>query len=144
VNEIRIVGIGSPFGADRLGWLVIEALRQNPPEADLIVCRQPAELPSLLAGCRRAVLVDALLGGHPPGTLLKFGPDALPEAGLGVSSHGFGVSAAVRLAATLGTLPAELVVLALEVGNPEREPAPEWIGRLAQAAQQESIIQLID
>ena len=87
---------------------------------------------------------DALLGGLPPGTLLKFGPDKLPETGLGVSSHGFGVSAAIRLAAALGQLPAELVVLALEVGSPDQAIAPEWIGRLAQAARQELTTQSID
>lgn len=134
MSDTRIIGIGSPFGADRLGWLVIDALRENPPEAGLIVCRQPAELPSLLAGCRRAILVDALLGDHPPGTLLEFGPDELPATGLAISSHGFGVSEAVRLAATLGALPAELVVLALEVGGPKQALAPEWIERLARAA----------
>ena len=75
---------------------------------------------SFVAATFGGMFRDLLLGDHPPGTLLEFGPDELPATGLGVSSHGFGVSEAVRLAATLGALPAELVVLALEVGGPEQ------------------------
>ncbi len=136
---MRIIGIGSPFGADRLGWLVIDALQAAalPPGIELVHCRQPIELPGLLTGCRRAILVDALIGGHPPGSLHRLGYSELATAGLGISSHGFGVGEAVQLAATLGNLPAELVVLGMEVGSPERVLEPEWISGLVDAVRSE-------
>lgn len=135
MSDTRIIGIGSPFGADRLGWLVIDALQAVPlpPGVELVHCRQPIELPGLFTGCRRVILVDALIGGHPPGSLLRIGYSGLATAGLGVSSHGFGVCEAVQLAATLGDLPDELVVLGMEVGSPEHALDPGWIGRMARA-----------
>lgn len=140
MNEaVRVIGIGSPFGADQLGWRVVDALRadQSLPGIGLLQCRQPSELPQLLAGCKKAVLVDAALAGREPGTLLRLGIGDLPAAGLAVSSHGFGVSEAVQLAGVLGSLPAGLVVLALETGSPEQPLLPEWIERLAQAVRLE-------
>lgn len=140
MNEaVRVIGIGSPFGVDQLGWRVVDALRadQSLPGIGLLQCRQPSELPLLLAGSKKAVLVDAALAGHAPGMVLRLGINDLPAAGLAVSSHGFGVSEAVQLAGVLGSLPAELVVLALETGSPDQPLLPEWIERLAQAVRLE-------
>lgn len=128
-----MIGIGSPFGADQLGWLVIDALRASSPslDASLVQCRHPGELPDLLAGYRRAILVDAVLADRPPGTLLRLSRDDLPHVGLGVSSHGLGVPQALALAAVLGALPEQLQVLGIEIGKENQPVNPAWIERLA-------------
>ena len=132
MNDTLVVGIGSPYGADRLGWQVIDALRviYPPVDAQLVQCRQPAELPALLSGWRRVILIDALLGGRISGTLLRLSREDLSNAGLGVSSHGFDVSAALKLAEMLGNSPDQLLVLGLEVGEKNQPVRPEWIERL--------------
>lgn len=139
MGEIRVIGIGSPFGADRLGWIVIDALRTYPALAHitLLQCHQPGELANLLAGCQHAILIDALIASHPPGTLLRLGLADLPSAGFGISSHGFGVNEAMQLADVLGNLPPTLIVLGLEVGDPNHELKPEWIELLVQATLRE-------
>lgn len=135
MNDTLVVGVGSPYGADRLGWQVIDALRviYPPVDAQLVQCRQPAELPALLTGWRRVILIDALLGGHLPGTLLRLSRQHLANAGLGMSSHGFDVPAALELAAILGNSPDQLLVLGLEVGEKNQPVHPEWIERLVLA-----------
>ena len=140
--KTRVIGIGSPFGADQLGWLVIDALyaKRSLPDIELLHCRQPAELPQLLAGCDKVILVDAMQAGDPAGTLRRFGPADLPAVGLAVSSHGFGVSEGVRLAATLGCQPAELVILGLEISQPEQPPARAWVDKLARAVRAEIML----
>lgn len=131
-----IIGVGSPFGADRLGWLAIEALRQREiaQDVELLQCRQPVELSSMMQGYDSVVLLDAMIGGHPLGTVVPCAWVDIPNAGLGVSSHGFGVGDALQLAQALGHLPRYLCVLGMEVGSAEQAIAPDWVTRLADAA----------
>ncbi|MDR3411219.1 MAG: hydrogenase maturation protease [Formivibrio sp.] len=137
--ETRVIGIGSPFGADRLGWAVIDALHEVhfADKTDLAYCRLPAELPDLMTGYSRVILVDALLGDCQVGTPLRLMREDLPHVGLGVSSHGFNVAAALELAAVLGSLPDQLLLLGLEVGESNQPINPEWIKRLVQMVQAE-------
>ena len=131
--ETRVIGIGSPFGADQLGWLALDVLRQRLPmlsSVELLPCRFPAELPNLLTGCSRAILLDALQGGFTPGSLQRFALAELPQSGLGVSSHGMDVAAALQLAKVLGSLPQRLIVLGIEVGKENQPVNPVWIERL--------------
>jgi len=139
VIETIVIGIGSPFGADRLGWAVIDALFEAgfDAKADLAYCRQPAELPDLLTGYSKVILVDALLGDQLAGTLQRLRRENLRCACLGVSSHGFNVSTSLELAEVLDCLPEQLLVLGLEVGEPNQPIKPEWIKRLVRAVQAE-------
>ncbi len=136
MNDIRVIGIGSPFGADRLGWQVIDALRVSAPtlsHVQLLHCRYPAELPNLLAGSVKAILIDALQGDYPLGTLLHLSMPDMPQAGLCISSHGMDVPAALQLTKALGNLPEQLLVLGMEVGKENQPVNPEWIERLVGA-----------
>ena len=118
-----MLGIGSPFGDDRVGWEVAETLQQDPWVAarnDLAVlaCDRPgAVLVELLQGAELAILIDAVQAGLDPGTVLSFeGADLHTQFGVLPSSHGFGLAAALELAKALGDLPAELVVFGIEIG----------------------------
>ncbi|PLK47615.1 hydrogenase maturation protease [Uliginosibacterium sp. TH139] len=132
MTETLIAGIGSPHGADRLGWAVIEALRHEalPGPVKLVACSLPAELTPLLLEAPRAIVIDALLGDGPAGTLHQLSVADLPQAALRLSSHGHGLDDAVRLACVLG-MPAErLCVLALDVLQPDASIQPEWVETL--------------
>lgn len=117
-----IVGVGSPFGDDRAGWLVVDALsalldEQARAAAGLLLAaldRPGAMLLEALGGVDRAVVVDAVVCGEAAGTVIE-----MDAAGLGkgarFSSHGFGVAEALALGAALGRLPRELRVVGIAV-----------------------------
>jgi len=132
MTEILIAGIGSPHGADRLGWAVIEALRTETLSVPvkLVACSLPSELTPLLLEAPRAIVIDALLGDGPAGTVHQLAVADLPQAALRLSSHGVGLLDAVLLASALG-MPAErLCVLALDVVRPDAPLDPAWIAGL--------------
>jgi hydrogenase maturation protease len=102
---LYIVGVGEPMaGDDGVGIRVIERLRGLglPPGTELFALRDPSMLATLLAGSRRAVVVDAVLDPERSGEVRLLGAAEL--AGLGrrsISSHGVDALTAVELARAL-------------------------------------------
>lgn len=132
MNATLIAGIGSPHGADRLGWAVIEALCAEtlPVPVNLVACSLPTELTPLLLEAPRAIVIDALLGSGPAGTIHQLRTADLPQAALRLSSHGVGLVDAVLLASVLGMPADRLCVLALDVVHHDADIAGEWITAL--------------
>jgi hydrogenase maturation protease len=127
----RFVCLGQRHaGDDGVGLLVGERLAERGFE--VAEARDAADLVEWLAGSGRVVLVDAIVGAGPPGTVLHLGPDAIEsERGL-VSSHAFSVRQAVALARALHGDEAgrDLHVVAIAIASPtagssERSPAVE-------------------
>lgn len=132
LHDTLIAGIGSPHGADRLGWAVIDALRAQalPPSVKLLACSLPTELTPLLLSSARVIVVDALLGAGPAGAIHRLRAAELPGTALRLSSHGVGLADAVLLASALGMPEDRLWVLALDVLDPEAEIEAGWIRAL--------------
>jgi hydrogenase maturation protease len=117
---IRIIGIGSPFGDDALGLAAARVLERAPPAgAQVVVVDRPgASLLDLLDGVDAAILIDAIRSGSPPGTLHDLDlRDVLRSSVRPVSSHDFGVAAAIQLADALGKLPARGRLLGIEIAS---------------------------
>ncbi len=122
VSKILILGIGSPFGDDRLGWVVLEALQHSSALTAVtdgsisfaVLDRPGALLPAQWHGADCVIVVDAVRSGAPPGTCHTFGADEW-TALQPVSSHGFGLAAALGLARVLDALPPYLVVYGMEI-----------------------------
>ena len=115
---VHVVGIGSPHGADRSGWLLIEALReagleQRFPGVTLQQCSVPAHLVSLLQGCRLAILVDAVEGMA--GSVTRLQPHDIAGCDSLYALHGFGVAEALALVDTLLDPPPSVVLFAVGV-----------------------------
>lgn len=95
-----IVGIGQhAAGDDAVGLLVVRALAARGLEI-----RESADasiLLTLLEAERRVVVVDAVVGGGPPGAVLRLDTGALAGGPAPLSSHGLGVADALELARTL-------------------------------------------
>lgn len=129
MKRTAIVGVGSPFGDDRAGWLVIEALaaaNDEPTRAaagvTLVALDRPGTvLLEHLRDVDRAVVIDALRGGAAPGTILRLDAGQLQADGR-ISSHGVGVAEALSLGAMLRMLPPQLALFAIAVG-PDAESA---------------------
>ena len=122
--RLRIVGIGSPFGADRLGWDVIDMAGSGPlPDGvEAVRCANPlSELPALMRGVESVFLVDAL-AGVPPGTVVRCTRAELRDRDATLSSHGLSVDLALDLAEALGELPRSLRIFGLGIGvEPEAD-----------------------
>ena len=95
-----VVGIGQLAGGDDgVGLVVARTLAARGLET-----RESADASvvlALLAAERRVVLVDAVVGGGAPGSVLRLTAEALESGPRPLSSHGLGVAEALELASTL-------------------------------------------
>jgi hydrogenase maturation protease len=114
----RIIGIGSPFGADQLGWRAIDLLQETGlSDCELIKLDRPgSQLIHYLADAQNVVLIDAVAGDQPPGTVMRLQRDELSLAACQTSSHGFGVAEALQMAAQLDLLPKHLLLIGVQIG----------------------------
>jgi hydrogenase maturation protease len=124
VRPLRVLGIGSPFGDDQVGWRVAEALLRFPICAEgvlarvsVALCDRPgARLLALAEGAELLVLVDAVQSGARPGTVHRLDDDAAAIADSLLSGHGFGVASALALGRALGVLSGRVALYGVEIG----------------------------
>jgi hydrogenase maturation protease len=122
-DRVHIIGVGSPFGDDRLGWVAGESLRRSPVLNDLepwrivisILDRPGTMLLAHWQDAGMVIVIDAVRSGALPGTCFRFDAGEWAVSGLPASSHGFGVAAALELARALGDLPSRLLVRGVEI-----------------------------
>ena len=122
--RLSILGIGSPFGADRIGWDVVEALGASHPHCryargELRIGssdRPGVGLLEQLRDCEEVWIVDALEGGR-VGRLRWLVPEELGRARENFSTHGAGVAEALALGAALNEPLPAISLLAIETGN---------------------------
>lgn len=114
-----VIGIGNPDrGDDGIGPLVARRLIGRLPPG-VAVIERTGDVLALIEdwkGSDVVVLVDAAAPTTSPGRVhrLDLVKDTLPTELSLASTHAFGVSQAVGLARTLGLLPANVVVYAIE------------------------------
>jgi len=126
MNRVRIIGIGSPFGDDRIGWEMIEAiaasgiLERFPPDfVSACCCARPGGgLLSLFENVGTAIVIDAMMSGASAGTVRRLTQSELEQTRGLLSSHGISVAETVALGRILGLLPATLVFYGIEVQRP--------------------------
>jgi len=116
----RVIGLGSPFGEDRAGWLVIDRLQGRvPASVEVIALDRPgAALVNWMRDCEHLVLIDAVLAPEKCGTyaLLKIDELVQPSA---VSGHMLNLAETVALAKALGHPPKRLEVYGINISNLE-------------------------
>jgi hydrogenase maturation protease len=114
-----VIGVGSPFGDDQAGWRLVEMLRRRPRSpARLKAIDDPIKLVDECTGSRRLIIVDACRSGGRVGSLSRLHwPDPRIAARHSHSTHGVGVSDALRLAEQLGRLPPVVDIYGIEVGD---------------------------
>jgi hydrogenase maturation protease len=118
-------------GDDGAGRAVARLLRHMLGDRVEII-EQDGEATALLAkldGAACAYLIDACMSNAPAGTVHRIDANlsALPQASSDLSTHGFGLAAAIELGRALGRLPPRTVVYAIEAesfaaGAPLSEP----------------------
>ncbi|OBS08830.1 hydrogenase maturation protease [Acidihalobacter prosperus] len=117
MTRLAILGIGSPFGGDRIAWILVERLRRSrfAPAHDVIVETLDRPGPALLERLQcveRAILVDAVAGGCEPAAW--YAEDTFARFASPLSGHAIGLAETLDLGRALGDLPAlELLGLRL-------------------------------
>ena len=142
---LRVIGVGSPFGADRLGWETVQLLQRRPVLASLQpAClsllqldRPGAALLDYLSGAEEVIILDAMKNGGRPGQLLRLTGEAVGQAPVKLSSHGFGLRETLNLARVLGESPGQTWLMGIEVGEQEHYLPGGWVERLAKAVEAE-------
>ncbi len=128
----KVVGIGSPFGGDRSGWVVVERLRRErlPESVGVEQFDRPGVgLLQAFEGVEAVVLVDAvLLPAERCGQLLLFDQEQLRlRSQSKLSLHATGVAEVIALGEALRMLPSRLWLLGITLAEPTVEPPPRQI-----------------
>jgi hydrogenase maturation protease len=117
-RRIVVIGVGNEYrGDDAVGRIVARRLSGVlAGDVDVIESEGGAtHLMDAFAGASVAFIVDAVRSGADPGHIHRLdGAIPLPAQLFGMSTHGFGVTEAVELARTLGSLPETLIVYGIE------------------------------
>ena len=117
--RVIVLGVGNAErGDDGAGRMVARLLKDMLPQTVEVV-EHDGEATSLLAkldGIASAYLIDACVSKSPPGTIHRIDAnrEALPHVASDMSTHGFGLAAAIELGRMLGQLPSQIVVYAIE------------------------------
>lgn len=110
-----IVGLGSDFGDDRLGWIAAERLAEQLPTCRVCRVRAPLDLLDHLDGVERLHVIDACRGAGPAGTIVRrdWPADDIATVRF-VGTHDFGLVAALQLAERLQRLPPRVTIWCVE------------------------------
>lgn len=125
MKSIKVLGIGSPFGDDQLGWEAIDLLladkkiqsyskhhlhleKYDRPGLNLLVEMQDAEF---------IFLIDAVKSNNPIGKIYRWQNMEIEQLEHFISSHQIGIGETLRLGRILNQLPECIVFYGVEMGN---------------------------
>lgn len=130
MNYVKVIGIGSPFGKDQLGWNVIEALKNTSPYEDIeyIIADRPGiKLLDLIKGADYVILIDAVNEASRAGEIVQLTrTDLINTCGV-FSSHAVGVSDTLALGTILGLTPDNITLFGICIDPNHPEPIPKTL-----------------
>lgn len=137
MNDVVVVGLGNLLMSDEgIGVAIIEQLRARDeefPGVDLLDAgTSGASMLHLIAGRRKAVIVDCACLGEAPGTLRRFTPDQVrtQKELSGLSLHEADALGVIELSRRLGECPGEVVIFGIQ---PERVEPGATLSSLLQS-----------
>lgn len=133
MSDVSVIGIGSPFGNDTIGWQVIHTLRRQhtpsavqPDQLELIETDRPGiNLIQMLQGKRFVILIDALLNAQRHGEVICLDKAQIIESQKYLSSHSLDVASAITLGDKLGVLPKKLSIMGIAIDPKLNDPIPD-------------------
>jgi hydrogenase maturation protease len=111
-----VVGLGSHFGDDQAGWLILDQLRERGfPDDHLRKLQHPADILDLIDQLQRLVVCDACMGAGPAGTIHCWQwPSDHPIKIQVRGTHDMGLYEVLELASNLGWRPRTVEIWAVE------------------------------
>lgn len=127
MNFIKVIGVGSPFGEDRTGWMVAERLKQRistQPCLNKYVKvewhdRPGIRLIELMHETKIVFLIDAVKSGNKLGTIHRLKNSEIQEFKSLFSTHHVGIAQTLQLASALKVLPENIILYGIEIDNLE-------------------------
>ena len=120
--KVAIIGIGNTLMSDDgAGVRVLELLTDIPDNVELVeLATGGMTLLHELDGLDRAIIIDAVDFGGKPGEVRVFTPDDVTSIKtVGYSLHDLDILKVLDLARTMGTLPREVFIVAVQPGSLE-------------------------
>lgn len=122
MRKIKVLGIGSPFGDDRLGWEVVNQLQQCAEIQALPIEIKTLDRPGMrlleeFQSFQTVLLIDALQSGAAVGSLHCLEKEALLNLPSPPSSHAIGIAEALKMAEAMEMLPENLLLFAIEISE---------------------------
>ncbi|MCU7844512.1 MAG: hydrogenase maturation protease [Candidatus Thiodiazotropha sp. (ex Monitilora ramsayi)] len=116
---IRVIGVGSPFGADQLGWMAIDHLATlGLVECELLKLDRPgSRLLDHFRDVSSVVVIDAVAVNDRPGGVSALSLSDLQQIQCTPSSHGFGLAETLALGGQLGKLPTDFHLIGIHTGE---------------------------
>jgi len=118
VARTLVVGIGSDFGDDRLGPMVVDRLVARLPHGAVRRLHSPLDLLDHLEDVERLHVVDACRSDARPGTIRRIEWPAPELASVRFSgTHDVGLVAALHLAEQIGVMPSRATIWCVEAAE---------------------------
>ena len=121
MTSTLVVGLGSPYGDDQIGWMACEQLKNelgHISEVEFVTCdRSGLEWLSRISDAGQVFFIDAMRSGEKPGTVKKIDLNTTQwnEQSVSLSSHGINFKDAIEVAQSLGDLPGLISIWAVEM-----------------------------
>ena len=114
-----VLGVGNILLRDEgVGVRVVQAMEELelPPGVELLDGGTAgADLLDELADRRKVIVIDAMAGDDPPGTVVRMTPeDLVPQLNRGLSLHDLGLLETLVLARQAGAAPDEVVIIGVK------------------------------
>ncbi len=139
---VRVIGIGSPFGLDRIGWDLIAALQQSEKLQTYLdrqlmlesLDRPGVNLLRYFEAAEYVFIIDAVIDDNLAiGEIKNYSIEEISSAELLQSAHSFGVREALSLAQTLNCVPQKTRIIGISVGQ-ENNQRFDWDGTISRLA----------
>lgn len=125
MKKLIVLGIGSPFGDDQLGWEVVKLLQQKkslvqfiPEKLFMDYCDRPGvRLLELMKPARTVILIDAIKAGDKIGALHIFKNQEIENIGSRLSTHAIGIAETMKIGAAMHELPENVILYGIEIGE---------------------------
>lgn len=140
LTQIKILGIGSPWGDDQVGLYVIEMLTNNYKRTPTVLIeghdRPGVRLLDLLQGAHIVYLIDAVKTNQANvGKIHRLQNEEIHALPTLLSTHNIGVAETLKLGRVLNMLPPTIIFYGIEINVIER-PTGNLTKTVAQAAEQ--------
>lgn len=125
MKKIKVLGVGSPFGDDQVGWKVLDNLQAL--QFSRLISFKKLDRPhlQLLDEIKQddslIYIIDAMKSNASIGEIKRLSLDEISSIEQPISTHDLGVIPSLQIAAALNQLPKQLILFGVEIGEVNKD-----------------------